>query len=361
MVSMATARRALRRRPESIMARAPAKWLELHCRAGGSPSHRRRVTILSRDAGAPAPAADLRRRGSWPAGSRQAAPRAPPRSPAPGRWSRRVRDGSSFENRSKIRSSRSSGTPGPRSDTASTNSSGRDSSSTVTSLAPACSRALSRRLARIRSSRRGSVSTTTECAGGTNRAVGCRAAMTARMRRTRSTGSSATSSAEASKRDSSMSSSTRSRSRRTSATSSSAARRLSGGSSSRCSPTIDASATRAATGVRSSCDTSATNRRFWFWAASSRRIVSARTPVIRLNRSAQVPNSSREVTGTRAARSPRSMRSAIRPASTTGARTPRTMSRTAASAMSSRTAAPRIRARRSWSIASCRPLTSWTK
>ena len=51
-----------------------------------------------------------------------------------------------------------------------------------------------------------------------------------------------------------MSSSTSARIRPTSATSSSAARRLSGGSSSRWSPTIDASATSAASGVRSSCD-----------------------------------------------------------------------------------------------------------
>ena len=95
---------------------------------------------------------------------------------------------------------------------------------------------------------------------------------------------------------------------------------------------IDASATRAASGVRSSWDTSATNRRFWSWAASSRRIVSASASAIVLNRSAQVPNSSCDVTGTRAARSPRSIRSAIRPASSTGARTPLTTNRTAASA-----------------------------
>ncbi len=79
----------------------------------------------------------------------------------------------------------------------------------------------------MRSSRRGSVSTTIDGAGGSNRAVGWRAAITARTSRTTSTGSSATSSAEASKRDSSMSSSTSARIRPTSATSSSAARRLS--------------------------------------------------------------------------------------------------------------------------------------
>ena len=44
---------------------------------------------------------------------------------------------------------------------------------------------------------------------------------------------------------------------------------------------IDASATSAATGVRSSWATSATNRRFWVWAASSRRIVSSSVSAIR--------------------------------------------------------------------------------
>ena len=127
----------------------------------------------------------------------------------------------------------------------------------------------------------------------------------------RSTGSTATSSASASKRDTSMSSSTSDRSRPTSPRAARPRAGVSGGSSSRCSRTIDASATSAASGVRSSCATSATNRRFWSWATSSRRIVSASASAIRLNRSAHVPNSSCEVTG-RAPRG-RHARSARRP------------------------------------------------
>ena len=124
-----------------------------------------------------------------------------------------------------------------------------------------------------------------------------------------------------------MRSSTSVRIRPTSATSSSPARRLSGGRSSRCSRRIEASATSAASGVRSSWATSATKRRLRVSAVSRRPIVSARAAAIRLKRSAHVPNSSFEVTGTRADRSPRSIRSAARPAASTGARTPRAMTR----------------------------------
>ena len=157
------------------MARTPSWWsLESHSRTPGSRSHRRRVTNGSQARGT----TSSRRR---PPPSRFIACRYPPSRAACSAAIARprpllppVRDGSSFVNRSKMRCSRSSGTPGPRSETASTRSSPDTSSSTVTSVAPACSRALSRKLARMRSSRRGSVSTTTDGAGGSNRAVGCR-------------------------------------------------------------------------------------------------------------------------------------------------------------------------------------------
>ena len=105
---------------------------------------------------------------------------------------------------------------------------------------------------------------------------------------------------------------------------------------------IDASATSAASGVRSSCETSATNRRLWDWAASSRPIVSSSDAAIRLNVSAQSPNSSADATGTRAERSPRSIRSAARDACSTGARTPRATALAATSAITMRTSVPAI-------------------
>ena len=91
-------------------------------------------------------------------------------------------------------------------------------------------------------------------------APGSLAAATDRTRPPRSTGSTAICSAPASKRETSMRSSTSVRIRPTSVTSSSPARRLSTGRSSRCSRRIEASATRAASGVRSSWATSATKR-----------------------------------------------------------------------------------------------------
>ncbi len=142
---------------------------------------------------------------------------------------------------------------------------------------------------RIRSSRRGSVSMTIGVAGTSSVASGRRAATTARTSRGTSIGSRAICSARASNRETSIRSSTSERSRPTSATSSSPARRLSAGSESRCSRRIEASATSAASGVRSSCATSATNRRFWASAASSRPIVSASDSAIRLNRSGPRP------------------------------------------------------------------------
>ena len=102
--------------------------------------------------------------------------------------------------------------------------------------------------------------------------------------------------------------------------------------SSRSSRRIEASATRAASGVRSSWDTSATNWRFCAWASLSRPIVSSRAAAIRLNRSAHEPNSSVDVTGTRAEKSPSSIRSAAREAASTGASTPRAIQRAASRA-----------------------------
>ena len=130
--------------------------------------HRRRVTIGSR-AGR-ARSRGRRRRGCGRGAGRRAAPRAPPRSPGPGR-SRRAGDGSAMKNRSKIRleairrdagAAIGDGDPdlGPRS----------RRRRTTTSAPGACSRALSRRLPRIRSSRRGSVSMTTRSSGSSRTA-----------------------------------------------------------------------------------------------------------------------------------------------------------------------------------------------
>ena len=98
--------------------------------------------------------------------------------------------------------------------------------------------------------------------------------------------------------------------------------------------------------------TSATKRRFCASAASSRPIVSARASAIRLKRSAHVPNSSSEVTGTRADRSPCSSRSAARLAASTGASTPRAMTRATSSARRMRAIVPTVSASRSWASAS---------
>ena len=213
----------------------------------------------------------------------------------------------------------------------------------------------------MRSSRRGSVSMTSAAPGSTRVATGSRAATTIRTRRARSTDSRAICSACASKRETSMRSSTSDRSLPTSATRSSPARRLSAGSASRCSRRIDASATSAANGVRSSWLTSATNRRFRVSAASSLPIVSARASAIRLKRSAQVPNSSSEVTGTRADRSPCSSRSAAWLAASTGASTPRAMTRATSRARRIRATVPTVRASRNWASAFSMAVTSWTK
>ena len=153
--------------------------------------------------------------------TRPTAPRAPLRSPDPGRCCRRARR---RELRRTARRSRPAGPPAHP---------GHDPTlPTPTPLAGRRARPSRRWRPRARGRCRGGCrgcgrrgagrSRRRPGAVGANRAVGCRAAMTAEMRRTRSTDSSATSSAEASKRDSSMSSSTRSRRRRTSATSSSA-------------------------------------------------------------------------------------------------------------------------------------------
>ena len=121
--------------------------------------------------------------------------------------------------------------PGPRSATATTAEAPSRPSSTRTSTgAPAaCSFALSRRLPTIRSIRRGSDSTTTRFDGIERTASGRRAVATVVTSSTRSTGSVASCSAPASKREISIRSSTRIRSRATSATSSSPARRLASG------------------------------------------------------------------------------------------------------------------------------------
>ena len=151
--------------------------------------------------------------------------------------------------------------------------------------------------------------------GSTTAAAGWRAATTAVTSRPRSIAWIDGRSAAASKREISIRSSTSVRSRRTSATSSCAARRPSGGSPSSEPSRSDASATSAVSGVRSSCDTSATNRRFWPCASSRRVTVAWSESAIRLKSSAQRAISSCPPVGTRAARSPAAIRrAAVAPA-----------------------------------------------
>ena len=144
---------------------------------------------------------------------------------------------------------------------------------------------------------------------GRSRRAGRRDPTTADTTRPRSTGSRLGCSASASKREISISSSTSTRSRRMSATRSSAARRASGVIPAVPLSISDASPTSAVSGVRSSCETSATNRRFCCCALSSRPTVVSSVAAIRLNSAAQRPNSSCPPSGTRAVRSPPAIRS----------------------------------------------------
>ena len=286
---------------------------------------RRRVTIRSQAAGA-------RSGGRRPAGSRRASVAAEQRrvlrgdrqaEPAAAAVARRVGLVEALEDaRQAVRRDAR-----PASATARRDPRRRSARATTSTGAPgACSRALSRRLPTIRSSRRGSVSTTSGLVRqrrGGPRAGG--AAATAATSRPRSTGSIATCSAAASNRETSIRSSTSVRSRPTSATSSSPARRLSGGSASRCSRRIDASATSAAERrpqlvrhVRDEAPVLGLGR-----LAAGRSSPRA-TSAIRLNRLGPVAELvARRSPGTRADRSPRSIRSAARDAASTGASTPR--------------------------------------
>jgi hypothetical protein len=80
-----------------------------------------------------------------------------------------------------------------------------------------------------------------------------------------------------------------------------------------------------------------------------------------LNRSAQAPNSSLDVSGTLADRSPSSIRSAAREAASTGASTPRATRRAARRARAISAMAPTASARRSWSSVDWSAATSRTK
>ncbi len=148
-----------------------------------------------------------------------------------------------------------------------------------------------------------------------------------------------------------MRSSTSVRMRRTSPTRSSAGRRASGGMLPRSCSSIEASATSAVSGVRSSWATSATNSRFCCCEVSRRAIVASSESAIRLNSMAHRPTSSRPRCGTRAERSPAAMRRAARPASATGRRSQRAMTQATSSAMPIATAPPASSPARSWARA----------
>ncbi|RAO45011.1 hypothetical protein PSN01_05432 [Micromonospora saelicesensis] len=133
-----------------------------------------------------------------------------------------------------------------------------------------------------------------------------------------STGPTANCSRPASSREISIRSSTNRRSRTTSPTSSRAAGRASSGNWSRCSRSSDAAATNAVTGVRSSCATSAVNRRSRACAADSAAIFDSSAAAISLKVAAQTLNSSRPRTGRRVASRPSVSARAARLARPTG-------------------------------------------
>src|SRR5918996_1349834 len=186
--------------------------------------------------------------------------------------------------------------PGPWSVTSTNASAVLDPTRTDTSPPP-CSIAFATRFATIVSIRRRSLTTQTASPCRVTRSFHPRARIVASTSSSSSTCSSRTSSLPASKREIVMRSSTRRRSRATSATSSSAGRAASGGRRSSCSASIEASATSAVIGVRSSCATSDVNLRSRARASDSAQIFACSASAMRLNELAQAPNSSSVTTG----------------------------------------------------------------
>ena len=137
--------------------------------------------------------------------------------------------------------------------------------------------------------------------------------------------------------------------------SSSAGRRASGGIASRCSRSSDAAATSAVTGVRSSCATSAVNRRSRACAADSAATLACNASAIWLNDAAQVPNSSPRPAGSRVSSRPSAIERAAALARPTGSRVRRASALPTSAA--SATVAPQPA---SSTVRSC-PSSSWIR